>query len=119
MVLLAALVAVSIILRRRYPLFCFGLLMFLIWLAPTSSVVPLDDALVERRMYLPLIGLILIGCELGMRLKLPAAACVAALCIVGIILGALCYNRNRLWGEPERLMEMAADNAVHNPRPSA
>ena len=50
-------------------------------------------------MYLPLIGLILIGCELGMRVRLPAAACVASLCIAGIILGALCYNRNRLWGD--------------------
>ena len=117
MILLAALVVLSILLRRRYPLFCFGLLMFLIWLAPTSSVVPLDDALVERRMYLPLIGLILIGCELGMGMKLPAAACLAALCIAGMIFGTLCYNRNRLWGDPETLMEMAADNAVHNPRP--
>jgi protein O-mannosyl-transferase len=117
MILLAALVAMSIVLRRRYPLFCFGLLMFLIWLAPTSSVVPLDDALVERRMYLPLIGLILIGCELGTRLKISAPACVASLCIVGITFGALCYDRNRLWGDPDTLMEMAADNAVHNPRP--
>jgi tetratricopeptide (TPR) repeat protein len=117
MILLAALVAMSIVLRRRYPLLCFGLLTFLIWLAPTSSVVPLDDALVDRRMYLPLIGLILIGCELGMRVKLPAAACVASLCIAGITLGALCYNRNRLWGDPQKLIEMAADNAVHNPRP--
>ena len=115
MILLAALVATSIILRRRYPLFCFGLLMFLICLAPTSSVVPLDDALVERRMYLPLIGLILIGCEFGRRVKLPAAACMAALCIAGIILGALCYNRNRLWGDPDRLMEMAADNPSTTP----
>ncbi|MGA7241143.1 MAG: hypothetical protein WBY44_36010 [Bryobacteraceae bacterium] len=117
MILLAALVAISIIFRRRYPLFCFGFLMFLIWLAPTSSIVPLDDALVERRMYLPLIGLILIGCEFGMRVRLPAAVCVASLCIAGIILGALCYDRNRLWGDPDKLIEMAADNAVHNPRP--
>ncbi len=117
MILLAALVAISIVFRRRYPLFCFGFLMFLIWLAPTSSIVPLDDALVERRMYLPLIGLILIGCEFGMRVRLPTIACVASLCIAGIILGALCYDRNRLWGDPDKLIEMAADNAVHNPRP--
>jgi protein O-mannosyl-transferase len=117
MILLVALLAVSIALRRRCPLFCFGLLMFLICLAPTSSVVPLDDALVDRRMYLPLIGLILIGCEVGMRLKLSAAAWVTSLCIAGIVLGALCYNRNRLWGNPEKLVEIAAANAVHNPRP--
>jgi protein O-mannosyl-transferase len=116
-ILLAALVAISIVLRRRFPLGCFGLLMFLIWLAPTSSVVPLDDALVERRMYLPLMGLILIGCELGLRIKLPTAAWVASFCIAAIMLGVLCYNRNRLWGDPEKLIEIAADNAVHNPRP--
>jgi tetratricopeptide (TPR) repeat protein len=117
MILLAALVLVSVVLRRRYPLSCFGLLMFLIWLAPTSSIVPLDDALVERRMYLPLVGLILIGCEVGMRLRLSPAAGATVLCLVGLIFGKLCYDRNRLWGEPDKLLELAAANAVHNPRP--
>jgi hypothetical protein len=116
-ILLAAVVVVSVILRRRYPLFCFGLLMFLIWLAPTSSIVPLDDALVERRMYLPLVGLILIGCEVGMRLRFSPAAAATVLCLVGLIFGKLCYDRNRLWGEPDKLLELAAANAVHNPRP--
>ena len=50
LILLVSLIMLSIVWRRRYPLFCFGLLMFLIWLAPTSSIVPIDDALVERRM---------------------------------------------------------------------
>jgi protein O-mannosyl-transferase len=117
MILLAAVVVVSVILRRRYPLFCFGLLMFLIWLAPTSSIVPLDDALVERRMYLPLLGLILIGCEVGMRLRFSPAAAATVLCLAGLIFGKLCYDRNRLWGEPDKLLELAAANAVHNPRP--
>jgi hypothetical protein len=62
-ILLALLVGAAIVWRRRYPLFCFGLLMFLIWLAPTSSIVPIDDPLVERRMHLPLVGLILMGSE--------------------------------------------------------
>ncbi|HWB87301.1 MAG TPA: hypothetical protein VG675_24375 [Bryobacteraceae bacterium] len=117
MMLLAALVALALLVRRRLPLFCFGLLMFLLWLAPTSSIVPLDDALVDRRMYLPLMGLILIGCELGKRVKLPLAASVASLCLFVMIFGKLCYDRNRLWGEPDQLMAMAAADAVYNPRP--
>jgi protein O-mannosyl-transferase len=115
-ILLAAAVVVSVILRRRYLLFCFGLLMFLIWLPPASSIVPLDDALVERRMYLPLVGLILIGCEVGMRLRFSPAAAATLLCLVGLILGKFCYDRNRLWGEPDKLLELAAANAVHNLR---
>jgi len=115
--LLAALVAAAILARRRYPLACFGLLMFLICLAPTSSIVPLDDALVERRMYLALVGLILIACEMGMRIRWPLAAGVAALCMGGMIFGKICYDRNSLWGDPDKLLQMAAANAVHNPRP--
>jgi Flp pilus assembly protein TadD len=117
MILLAALVAAAIRLRRRYPLFCFGLLMFLIWLAPTSSIIPLDDAMAERRMYLALVGLILIGCEMAMRIRLPLAATVATICLGAMIFGKLCYDRNRLWGDPDQLLQMAAANAVHNPRP--
>lgn len=117
LVLLAALVTAAIRLRRRYPLACFGLLMFLIWLAPTSSIVPLDDALVERRMYLALVGLILVGCEAGLRLRISPAAGATALCVMGLMFGKLCYDRNRLWGQPEKLVELAAAQAVNNPRP--
>jgi len=117
LLLLAALVTVSLLLRRRYPLFCFGLLMFLIWLAPTSSIVPLDDALVERRMYLPLLGLILMGCEAGLRLRVSTATSAALVCLLALLFGKLCYDRNRLWGQPDKLVELAAAGAVHNPRP--
>ena len=47
---------------RRHPpppLLSFGLLAFLLLLLPTSSVIPIKDALAERRMYIPIIGLIL------------------------------------------------------------
>lgn len=117
LILLAALVGISIKLRRRYPLACFGLLMFLIWLAPTSSIVPLDDALVERRVYLALLGLILVGCEVGLRLRFSPAAGATVLCVMGLMFGKLCYDRNRLWGEPDKLVELAAADAVNNPRP--
>jgi protein O-mannosyl-transferase len=117
MILLAGLVAVSIAWRRRYPLCCFGLLTFLIWLAPTSSIVPLDDALVERRMYLPLLGLILIGCELAPRMPISRATGAGLLAFAVLVLGKLCYDRNQLWGQPQKLLEMAASAAVYNPRP--
>lgn len=115
LVLLAALVAGSIIYRRRYPLLCFGLLMFLIFLAPTSSIVPIDDSLVERRMYLPLLGLILVGCEAMSHLSRRKASVMLAMAV--LLFGKLCYDRNRLWGEPEKLLELAAAQSVYKPRP--
>jgi len=117
MALLAVLVALAVLWRRRYPLFCFGLLFFLICLAPTSSIVPIDDALVERRMYLPLLGLILIACEMASRVKVSRFTGACALAIAGLVFVKLCYDRNRLWGQPDKLLELAASGAVYNPRP--
>ena len=100
LMLLAAMVAGCIWYRRRYPLLCFGLLMFLIFLAPTSSIVPIDDSLVERRMYLPLVGLILGGCEILSHVSRRTAYYTVAL--AALLFGKLCYDRNQLWGEPEK-----------------
>ena len=115
LILLAALLIGCVIFRRRYPLACFGILMFLIFLAPTSSIVPIDDSLVERRMYLPLLGLILVGCEAVSHLSRRTACCILALS--ALLFGKLCYDRNQLWGKPEKLLELAAAQSVYNPRP--
>jgi tetratricopeptide (TPR) repeat protein len=116
---LAILIGNAIRFRRRFPLSCFGLLMFLILLAPTSSVIPIADPLVERRMYLPMIGLLLIACDAASRIRLntPAAYSLIA---AGLLFFAACtYDRNRLWGQPDQLLAAAASQSVHNPRPFA
>jgi hypothetical protein len=115
LIVLAALLIGCVVWRRRYPLSCFGLLMFLIFLAPTSSIVPIDDSLVERRMYLPILGLILIGCEVMSHFSRRTACCVLSL--AALLFGTLCYTRNQLWGKPEKLLEFAAEQSVYNPRP--
>jgi protein O-mannosyl-transferase len=103
--------------RRSFPLACFGLLLFLIELAPTSSIVPIADALVDRRMYLPLMGLILIGCDLLHRWK-PPSWVVWTMSVAAVTsLGAACYSRNVEWGHPEKLFAAAAGQSSHNLRP--
>jgi Flp pilus assembly protein TadD len=117
MLLLAGLLAAAIRWRSRYPLACFGFLMFLTWLAPTSTVVPIDDAVVERRMYLALLGLILIACEGFGRLKLSRPAAVTVIAVVVLVFGGLCQARNRWWSNPELLLAQSAEGARYNPRP--
>jgi tetratricopeptide (TPR) repeat protein len=117
MALLAGLIYAAIRWGRRYPLASFGFLMFLVWLAPTSSVVPVDDALVERRMYLPLLGLILVGCDLVERLKLRTPAVWGLVTAITLMFGSFCFARNQLWGRPELLIVLSAEDAQHNPRP--
>jgi tetratricopeptide (TPR) repeat protein len=117
MLLLAGFMFAAIYWRRRYPLACFGFLMFLIWLAPTSSIVPIDDALVERRMYLPLLGLILVACDLVERQNFRTPAVWGLTTAIALMFGSFCFARNQLWGKPELLIVLAAEDAQHNPRP--
>jgi len=103
--------------RRHYPLACFGILVFLVLLAPTSSVVPIDDPLVERRIYLPLVGLILAACDLCSRISLQRTKWVYILAGVAIFFGGVSFARNQMWGEPDKLLMQAAQEASTNPRP--
>jgi tetratricopeptide (TPR) repeat protein len=109
---LAGLLAACYALRRRYPLACFGLLLTLIILAPTSSIVPIRDPLAERRMYLPLVGLILIGYDVARHVRIPRRTGYA---VCGVILAGfyiLCYQRNLLWAEPAQLFVEAAPEST-------
>jgi hypothetical protein len=117
LLLLATLTGLLVWQRKRYSIACFGLLTTLILLAPTSSVIPISDPLAERRMYLPLIGLILIGCEATSRIHLPHVVGYATAGVVLTVFSALCYNRNQLWSEPARLWEDAALQSTTNVRP--
>jgi len=116
MALLVALVLTAILFRVRYPLACFGLLLFLILLAPTSSVIPIADPLVERRMYLPMVGLILIACQLLSRMEWSSGL-VSLVVVMLMTFGCLCYQRNRLWGKPEQVWASAAQESTSKGRP--
>ena len=55
--------------RKRYGLAVFGLMTFAVLLLPTSSVVPIQDFAAERRMYVPLLGLLIVLMEMLSRVK--------------------------------------------------
>src|SRR5262249_6439508 len=114
---LAILAAAAVRFRHRFPLACFGFLMFLVWLAPTSSVIPIGDPLVERRMYLPLFSLVLVACDGALRLRLQRAVAYGLTATGMLALSVCTFNRNELWGQPKKLMANAAMQSVHNPRP--
>jgi tetratricopeptide (TPR) repeat protein len=123
--LLAGLIYLAIRARRTQPLFTFAIAWTLLILAPTSSVMPIADLLVERRMYLPLVGLMLLAAVWLWELvqRLPAAWrarpnwVYAALVVVPVAaFGALTYQRASLWGDTIALHEDGVAKAPGNPR---
>jgi hypothetical protein len=121
--LLLALVVIAVRATRRQPLFTFAVGWTLLILAPTSSVMPIADLAVERRMYLPLAGLMLLAAAWLWELvqRLPAAwrtprTYVAVVAVPLIACGALTWVRASLWGDPVALHEDGVAKTPNNPR---
>ncbi|MGC8883112.1 MAG: tetratricopeptide repeat protein [Bryobacteraceae bacterium] len=83
-------------LRPRYPIAFFGFAFLLILLAPTSSIVPIDDAMAERRLYLGSPGIAMIAADFLRRLQ-PFWKTGAALAAVLLSLCGLTAQRADLY----------------------
>lgn len=99
--------------RKRFPLATWGALAFFVLIAPTSSVVPIQDVLVERRLYLPFIGLILILIEVFRRWKTTRTTLAGALLVLLALEAVLAYQRNTLWSSAVALW---SDSVAKSPR---
>ncbi len=112
---LAGALAACWIWRARFPLAALGFLIFLALLAPTSSVVPIADAFAERRLYLPMIGLLLVCMECfsrrGLDRKVAAGAGAALL-----LCCALTWNRNSVYASTIAMWEDSVRGNPHNAR---
>jgi Flp pilus assembly protein TadD len=111
-VLMLVLLGAIVWLYRRDRLAAFGLLIFLLMLAPTSSVVPIKDALAERRMYVPIVGLILAGIALVLRLRISAQTLKPVAVGVLACVAFLCWHRSQVWVSD---LTFWRDAAIKNP----
>jgi len=106
----------AVFFRRKFPLAAFGFLSFVLMLLPTSSVVPILDTVADRRMYLPMFGLILIVMEAARHLRISRLALVAAATAVCIPLAIGAYKRNEKWSSAIALWADAAEKAPNKSR---
>ena len=91
-------------LRRDRPEASLGLVWFFVALAPTSSLIPLNQVMNEHRLYWPGVGIAFVVAALvrGRRAAVPwavAAACVAC---------AVTVHRNEAWHDSLSLWQSAA-----------
>jgi tetratricopeptide (TPR) repeat protein len=108
--------ALAVFYRRRFPLASYGFFVFILLLLPTSSVIPLKDALADRRLYLPMIGLLFIALEI-LRAWEPSSRVLIATCTaVCLLLAVAAYRRNEKWSTALLLWADAADKVPNKPR---
>jgi hypothetical protein len=114
---LIALLGAAWYFRRKYPLICYGVFTFLLLFAPTSSVVPLRDTLVERRMYLPFIGFLFVTAGVLRFWKPSRSTLVVTLSVVLLAESVLAYHRNELWGNSIAMWTDSVEKSPGKRRP--
>ncbi len=97
--ILLALIAAAWTLRRRFPLATYGFLVFLILLAPTSSILPIRDPVAERRIYFGMLGLLLIAVDLLARVKIDRQMLAVGGLAVVLLAGYVTHARAEVWSE--------------------
>ena len=102
------LVGAAIYFRRCYPLASYGFLVYLLLMAPTSSFVPIKDPLAERRLYLPMIGMLLVAIAALAHVRVDRRKLAMALCGIVAVLAFVAYRRNQLWASDIAIWEDAA-----------
>lgn len=121
-VALSALVLVSVAafrMRKSYPVVSFGLVWFLVVLAPSSSVVPLREGMAEHRVYLASAGIFMAVAGAVSRWlerdpgpsRMVRRALAGGVCAVLTVLCALTVMRNRVWSDPIALWTEASLHA--------
>ncbi len=125
---IAALVAATIVALCFRPKWGFLGLWFFLVLAPTSSILPIEDTAVEHRMYLPLAavvcGSVFVTYEVSVRtasaVGLPRAAArmvmSLGLLLVAWALAIATARRNYDWRSPGAIWASAVAQSPHNPR---
>ena len=112
---------------RRYPMVAFGLGWFFIQLLPIS-LIPRNDLLSERNLYLPSLGIMLMTVAVGLHFKQwltmislrPGLIRFGSASIAIVLVLALCfftYQRNRLYQERLSLWSDAVLKSPNKARP--
>jgi tetratricopeptide (TPR) repeat protein len=111
------LVALAIRYRKSYRIEAYGLVLFLLLIAPTSSVLPILDPLAERRLYLPSIGLFLVMAGLASRVwgtkEYGRLLTLSIFVLIFPLFGFLTFRRSEVWSSPIALWK---DTVAKSPR---
>ncbi len=113
--LLAALTAVAVVLRRRAPYVLAGWLWYLGTLVPVIGLVQVGgQAYADRYTYFPQLGLLVGACWAAADLARPLAV-AAGVAAVAIALAAVCWDQQAIWHDSLALWTKALEVFPGNP----
>jgi tetratricopeptide (TPR) repeat protein len=106
----------AIVWRKRYPIASYGFFVAMIFFLPTSSIMPVRDLAAERRLYLPMIGLLLITAEILVRIRLDDKRLAMVLAPILLVAGGWTWNRSAVWSSSMALWSDTVEKSPEKAR---
>ncbi|HEX6708556.1 MAG TPA: hypothetical protein VF169_27720 [Albitalea sp.] len=100
---------------RRHRVAAFALLWFLLWLAPTNSLLPRLDLANERQLYLALVGPAFLAAWALVRC-VPRGVQAWLVPMILLVLGCATWERNRVYADEIAYWGDVARKSPHNAR---
>ncbi len=118
LLLIIALIIAGVILYKKHRLFSFGIFWFLLTLSVESSIIPIKDVIFEHRLYLPVMGIILVlVCFLfNVLSKTRISYFIIVMMCISLFYGILTYARNEVWKTDILLWEDAVKKSPNKAR---
>ena len=102
---LVALIATAWHFRSRFQLASYGFFAFLLLMAPTSSILPIKDPVAERRLYMSMLGPLLIVVEFLARAKIERRVLTYSCAAVVLAAAVATHARAAVWSDAVALWE--------------
>jgi tetratricopeptide (TPR) repeat protein len=102
--------------RKRFPLACYGFFVYLVLMSPTSSILPIKDPVAERRLYLSILGLLLIVAEVLNRTRFDRKQLITGCSVVVLLCAIATYIRAGVWADPVALWTDTVSKSPNNRR---
>ena len=113
---LVALCGVAWALRKRFRLASYGFFAYLILMAPTSSVLKIQDPVAERRLYFSMVALLLIVVDLASRVKIDYKQLASAGAVVLLGAAVATHARAEVWSSPMALWQDTVQKSPNKQR---
>jgi protein O-mannosyl-transferase len=104
---------------KKNALITFAIGWFLISLSIESSIIPIRDVMFEHRMYLSILGFVLLLVYMGWKFLRPRHTLIykVVILLIVIVWGSLTIQRNKVWETQESLWLDAAVKSPAKTRP--
>jgi Tfp pilus assembly protein PilF len=116
LIALFALVGAAWYFRKHFPLASYGFFVYLVLMAPTSSILPIKDPVAERRLYFSMVGLLLIVVDLLGRVKIERKQLMTVCSVVVLLCAVATYVRAGVWADPVALWTDTVAKSPNNRR---